>query len=119
MFIKHLTQCREFEANDGCLLRELLHPERDGVELPYSIAVARVRAGASTYRHLLAATEVYYILSGAGVMHIDGESRTVAAGDAILIPPRAIQWLENLSAEELTFAAIVNPPWRAVDDTRV
>lgn len=119
MFIKKSGNCEEFTASDGCRLRELLHPKNDPVELPYSIAVARVEAGKQTYRHILKQTEIYYILSGTGRMHVNEEIQEVKEGDAILIPPGSIQWLENTGMTELRFIAIVSPPWAAQDDVRV
>lgn len=119
MFVKNLNNCNEFEANDGCQIRELLHPENDPVELPYSIAIARVDAGKQTYRHKLKQSEVYYILAGKGRMHIDDESRQVSVGDIIFIPPQAEQWIENSGHEQLQFAAIVSPPWSDKDDILV
>ena len=119
MFVKNSADCEEFTANDGCRLRELLHPENDPIDLPYSMAVARVAAGKHSYKHKLAQTEVYYILAGQGRMHINDESRKVNAGDVILIPPEAIQWIENAGDNELQFIAIVNPPWAEQDDVRL
>jgi len=63
MFVKNLNACHEFTANDGCLIRELLHPKNDPVDPGYSLAVARVRAGERTLQHKLVQAEVYYIIS--------------------------------------------------------
>ena len=117
MFIKRLDDCVEIIANDGCHLKELLHSDRDDVELPYSLAYARVEAGKGTHPHKLAAQdEVYTILSGAGVMHIGEEREEVGTGDTIVIPAGAEQWIENTSEGELVFTALVSPPWREEDD---
>jgi len=119
VFVKKLAQCSEFTANDGCRIREILHPKNDPLQLPYSLAVARVEAGKQTYRHRLRETEVYYILAGSGRMHIDEESQEVAAGDAIPIPPGTVQWIENIGTGELCFIALVNPPWSEEGDERL
>lgn len=119
MFIKNLSDCEEFTANDSCRLRELLHPKNDPVDLPYSMAIARVEPGKQTYKHKLAQTEVYYILLGEGLMHVEKEVQNVQPGDVILIPHEAIQWLENTGITELQFMAIVNPPWIEQDDIRI
>ena len=119
MFVKNLMSCSEFTANDGCRIRELLHPKNESVDLPYSLAVARVAVGGGSYRHRLAQQEVYYIMHGKGVMHINSESREVTAGDVIHIPACAEQWIVNTGEVELEFAAIVSPPWRAEDDIRL
>ncbi len=119
MFIKNLNECEEFTANDGCRIRELLHPKNDPVNLPYSIAIATVDAAGRSYRHMLNLTEIYYILEGTGRMHIDNESAEVKEGDVIVIPAVASQWIENPDDKELVFAAIVSPPWNAMDDVRL
>jgi mannose-6-phosphate isomerase-like protein (cupin superfamily) len=119
MLVKSEKDCPEIIANDGCRLRELLHPERDAVELPYSLAIANVEPGKATYRHLLRQTEVYYILQGIGRMHIGEESRELNEGDSVVIPKQSAQWIENIGENNLVFAAIVSPPWRAEDDVRV
>jgi len=97
-------------------IRELLHPKNDPINLPYSIAIARVEADKHSSKHTLEQTEVYYMLNGRGIMHIDDEIQETRAGDVILIPPGAIQWIENNGERELQFIAIVSPPWRAQDD---
>lgn len=119
MFVKNAENCAEFTAVDGCRLRELLHNKNDAVELPYSLALARVEAGRRTRRHRLDRTEVYYITQGRGLMHIDEEEREVGQGEAILIPAGAVQWIENSGEDELCFIAIVSPPWSADGDERL
>ena len=116
MFVKNLNACKEFTANDGCLIRELLHPKNDPVDLAFSLAVARVPVGERTRRHKLVQTEVYFVLTGQGWMHINNKTREVGADDVILIPPQAVQWIENIGDDELRFIAIVSPPWREQDD---
>lgn len=119
MFVKKPDDCEEFIASDGCRLRELLHGKNDPVDLPYSIALARVEAGGRTYRHRLDRTEVYYILSGRGRLHVDDEQREVSTGEAILVPPGARQWLENTGETDLRFLALVSPPWSEAGDERL
>lgn len=106
-------------AGDHCLLAELFHPETTamGVACRYSLAHARVLAGEATIPHRLkSSTEIYYILSGEGVMHVDDEISKIRAGNLIYIPPGAIQWVENRSAKDLVFLAIVDPAWREEDE---
>ena len=119
MFVKNLDDCSEITANDGCRLFEILHPEMDPVDLPYSVAVARVEKNRCTYKHRLQQAEVYYILTGAGKMHIDDEIHHIRQGDIIFIPPGSIQWLENHSNSEIKFIAIVSPPWMEKGDVRL
>lgn len=119
MLMTRLEQCTEFTASDDCRLREWLHPRNVGLDLPFSVAVARVAPGARTYRHVLEAVEVYLIQCGTGVMHVAGEARPVRAGTAIVVPARAEQWIENDGTDVLEFIAIVSPPWSAAQDRRL
>jgi len=119
VFVKNISECPEFTANDGCLIREWIHPKNDAVDVPYSVAMATVEIGKQSYEHKLDQTEVYIIFSGDGVMHIDDEEENVHAGEAVLVPAGAIQWIENCGDEELCFIAIVNPPWSEEGDTRI
>jgi mannose-6-phosphate isomerase-like protein (cupin superfamily) len=116
MLVRSLQVCEEFMAGDGSLLRELLHPDKAPVGVRYSLAHARVGRRRATKRHRLESAEVYYLLGGEGVMHIDGEKRAVRAGDTIYIPPGAIQHIENPGEADLVFLCIVDPAWQEVDE---
>lgn len=119
MFVKSLGSVPPLVANDLTELRELLHPQRDGVAVGYSLAHAVIRPGERSIRHhLVGCSEVYYLMAGEGTMHIGGEERTVRAGDALFIPPGAVQFLENTGREDLVFLAIVEPAWSAERDIR-
>ena len=119
MFVKKLSECPEFTANDGCQIRELLHPNNDPVVLPYSLAQASVAVNSSTYQHRLEQTEIYHIQQGEGLLHVNDESRKLQAGDVAVIPAKAIQWIDNIGDSPLIFTAIVNPPWTEEGDTRL
>ena len=119
MFVKKTSDCVVFIANDGCKIRELLHPKNDPVDLPYSLALATVDVGRKSYQHKLQQSEIYYILQGCGRMFIEKEENEVVAGDVIVIPAEALQWIENIGKEPLVFAAIVSPPWTEDGDSRI
>ena len=117
MLIRSLLDCEEFVAGDGTLLRELLHPDKHLIDLRYSLAQAIVPVGKTSIPHALSTSEVYYILAGTGVMHIDAETQTVRAGDAIYIPPNAKQYIQNIGNEPIVLICIVDPAWRKQDET--
>jgi mannose-6-phosphate isomerase-like protein (cupin superfamily) len=117
MLIRNLSECAEFIAGDGTVLRELLHPAKQAIEVRYSLAHAIVPIGETSLPHSLTTSEVYYILSGNGVMHINNESQTVKPGDAVYIPPNAKQFISNSSDEPLVFICMVDPAWRKEDET--
>ena len=116
MFVKYLKDCREFIAGDGSFLRELLHPEKAGIAVCYSLAHAKVAPGQKTKPHKLKSSEVYYVTAGQGLMHIDQESFEVGPECAIYIPPNAVQYIENNGNSDLKFLCIVDPAWCQEDE---
>lgn len=116
MLVTPLLDCPEFSAGDNTILRELLHPDKQPVDLRYSLAHARLAPGAISTPHRLRTSEVYYILAGAGQMHIDDEARRVSPGDMVYIPPGARQYIEAVGENELQFLCIVDPAWRVEDE---
>lgn len=117
MFIQKLNDCLAFIAGDGTQLRELLHPDKQSLQLRYSLAHAIVPPGQTSLPHALKTSEVYYILEGSGEMHIDDESQSVEPGDAVYIPPNARQFIHNNGSVPLVFICIVDPAWRKEDET--
>ena len=116
MFIKRLGDCQEFIAGDVSILRELLHPGKSAFKIRYSLAHAKVAAGQKTRPHRLKSSEVYYIVAGEGVMHVDEEVVEVGPNCAIYIPPKAVQYIENTGSCDLEFLCIVDPAWRPEDE---
>ncbi len=112
MIIKDLGRCREFVAGDGSILKELLNPAREAVDIRFSLAHARVKPGQATLPHRLRAAEVYYIIQGTGQMRIEDEVVEVCRGQAVYVPPGAIQGIRNTGHQELLFLCIVDPAWR-------
>jgi mannose-6-phosphate isomerase-like protein (cupin superfamily) len=116
MFIRELGDCNEFIAGDNCALRELLHPDKEDLALRYSLAHAVVKPGDTTWPHRLKTSEVYHIIAGEGLMHINGESAPVRPGSTVYIPPLARQSITNVGKTLLAFICIVDPAWRKEDE---
>jgi mannose-6-phosphate isomerase-like protein (cupin superfamily) len=116
MFLKYLKDCKEFTAGDNSILRELLHPEKADLQIRYTLAHAEVQAGQKTKPHKLKSSEVYYIIDGQGLMHIDDESLVVGPECAVYIPPNSVQYIENTGNSDLKFLCIVDPAWKEDDE---
>jgi len=116
MFIKNLKDCEEFIAGDNSLLRELLHPDKADLDIRYSLAHAIIQPGQTTMSHSLKTSEVYYIMEGEGMMHIDDETARVRPGQAVYIPPNSRQYIRNIGNTDLVFLCIVDPAWRKEDE---
>ncbi len=117
MLIKDIRRCSYFTAQDSTILCELLHPCRENVKIPYSIAHATLKPGHSSKPHRLRkSSEIYYILKGNGIMYIDDEQADVTSGQAIFIPPESWQHVKNVGTDDLKFLCIVYPMWKAEDE---
>lgn len=116
MFKRDLHSCDQIVAGDETILRELLHPQKDDLEIRYSLAHALLKSDQSSLRHRLKTSEVYYILEGKGIMYIDEESAEVHAGQVIYIPPNSKQHIKNSGNSDLKFLCIVDPAWRPEDE---
>ena len=116
MLTRSLADCNEILAGDQTLLRELFHPARVPASIGYSLAHAKLKRGTSSLPHRLKTSEVYYFLSGRGRMHVDDDTAAVASGQALYVPPGAVQCLENTGPDDLSFLCIVDPAWQAEDE---
>ncbi len=116
LYIKDLKNCEEFVAGDNSRLRELLHPDKVDLAIRYSLAHAVVKPGQVSKPHRLKTSEVYYILEGEAIMHIDDGSARVHPGQAIYIPPNSRQYIHNTGKSDLIFLCIVDPAWRSEDE---
>ena len=115
MIIKNLQECQEITALDNTAVRELLNPHHDKEDLvlDYSLAHAVLGPGESSLPHrFFEASEVYYILNGIGRMHVNDDSAEVRPGHTIYIPPRAVQYIDNIGNDDLEFLCIVYPSWQ-------
>lgn len=100
-----------FVTKDGSTIRELHHTAAQ------SLAEATLEPGQSTERHYhRVSEEIYLITGGSGVMELDGQTRRVRPGDAILIPPGAWHTIENDGDDELRLMCCCAPPYTH-DDT--
>ena len=116
MVVKDLKDCKEFIAGDNTVLRQLLHPDKAALDIRYSLAYAVLHPGKASQTHRLKTSEVYYVLEGEGIMHINDESEKVHAGQVIYIPPHAKQFIQNTGKLDLKFLCIVDPAWRPEDE---
>jgi mannose-6-phosphate isomerase-like protein (cupin superfamily) len=106
----------KFTTKDGSAIREILAPANSSLRAQ-SLAEATLRPGQSTEKHLHVKTEeVYYVLSGSGLMEMGEEKRKVGPGDGIAIPPGSEHRLKNTGGENLVFLCCCSPAY-SHDDT--
>ena len=113
MTINQLSAQPPFTTMDGSTIRSILDRTNAPVE-KQSLAEATVPTGSSTQRHYhKLSEEFYFILEGHGVMEIDGETRDVKVGDAVLIP--AGSWHQITAGDHLRFLCSCAPPYSHED----
>jgi mannose-6-phosphate isomerase-like protein (cupin superfamily) len=113
MEIRNREHQTPFTTKDGSTIRSLLDLSNAPV-VRQSLAEASLPAGTETERHYhKLSEELYYVISGRGIMEIDGETREVTSGDAILIPPGA--WHRIHATVALCFLCCCAPPYSHVD----
>jgi len=113
MEIRNRNDQEPFTTKDGSTITSLLDLSNAPVK-NQSLAEAFIPAGGSTQRHYHRdSEEFYHISSGTGLMEIDGETRELVPGDAILIPPGA--WHEIKATTDLVFLCCCAPPYRNED----
>jgi mannose-6-phosphate isomerase-like protein (cupin superfamily) len=113
MTVLNLSNQPPFVTKDGSTIRSIL----DRANAPVanqSLAEATVPQGGSTQRHYhKLSEEFYFVLEGSGVIEIDGETRNVISGDAILIPPGA--WHQITATKTLRFLCCCAPSYSHED----
>lgn len=113
MIINNLSNQVPFTTRDGSEIRSLLDLSCAPVK-NQSLAEARLPAGAATDRHYHRdSEEFYYLLEGQALMEVDGLSREVGPGDAILIPQGA--WHQISTSTGVRFLCCCAPPYRHED----
>lgn len=110
MKIASISGVEFFVTKDGSTIRELHHTDVQ------SLAEATLEPDEATQRHYHRATEeIYFVLKGSGRMEVDGETRMVRPGDAVLIPAGAWHTLENNGTSELRILCCCAPPYADAD----
>ncbi|MFA6271602.1 MAG: cupin domain-containing protein [Patescibacteria group bacterium] len=119
MIVRELKNCNAIVAGDGAVLRELFNPNKDDIDIGYSLAEAVIKVGTASKPHIMKTSEVYYIMEGNGEMHVNEEVENVSAGQAVYIPPNSKQYIKNTGNVDLKFMCIVDPAWKQEDEELV
>jgi mannose-6-phosphate isomerase-like protein (cupin superfamily) len=115
MDVQNIGRVEPFVTKDGSEIRELLAPRNSCIR-NQTLAEARLPSGASTTAHRHVKTEeIYYLLEGRGRMRVGEETRDVAAGDAVAIPPGAVHQITNMGGTVLKFLCCCAPGYEHND----
>ena len=104
-----------FVGPDGATIRELA-ASRNSSAQRQSLAEATIPVGGTVTLHYHKVTEeLYYILSGTGLMTIEDEVQEVGPGDTIVIAPGQRHKIANNGQVPLVLLASCSPQWSAED----
>ncbi len=92
------------------LSKALASPETTGSRF-FDYRMSSYEPGAHVGSHVHAVQEqIYHVLSGEGVLVLDGEPRHVRANDVTFIPPGVVHEFHCTGTENLVFLVITSPP---------
>jgi mannose-6-phosphate isomerase-like protein (cupin superfamily) len=73
--------------------------------------ISTYEAGAHVESHVHKVQEqIYHVLSGEGILVLDGERHLVGANDVTFIPPGVVHEFHNTGIDPLVFLVITSPP---------
>ncbi|MDQ2670425.1 MAG: cupin domain-containing protein, partial [Gemmatimonadota bacterium] len=99
---------------DGSEIREWVAPGTPGRR--QSLAEATVPAGGSTVAHYhRESEEIYLVARGSGRLLLGSETREIAAGDCVVIPPGTVHRLWADGGADLVVVCSCVPPYSHED----
>ena len=124
MLLRKLSDLKPFVTKDKSLIREFFHPLHETSKqaprnIPFSIALATVRPGQKTLRHIHeTSTEFYYITKGVGIIQLNAKKESIEENTLIYIPAKTKHTVTNTGKDDLLILCICNPPY-SHEDTRI
>jgi len=107
MHIRHQNSAPRYQR-DGITSYLLVSEKTCGAE-KLAITIVEMQPGGFQHLHSHEPEQSYYILEGTGLMTIDGEERTVQAGDCIFFPSFAEHGLKNTGKGILRYLSAASP----------
>lgn len=112
-------ECEPFITKDTSEIREFVNPRITPGCRNLSLAQATLAPGASTHAHRHPQSEeIYYFLSGAAEMTLEGQRAQAGAGDIVFIPAGAVHECRNIGSDPLVFLCHCAPAY-SHDDTEL
>ena len=99
-----------YEAEDRAVAREIASPRNSKLK-SMSIADIKIPAGVEVVPHHHVMEEVYYIVSGEGIMMVEDEEVVVKAGQSVIISPHQWHNIRNHTDQELRLIVTCVPAW--------
>ena len=116
MSLKKNSEIQFIKGNEGTQIKQYFHPENTLNGINYSLAQFTLESRKKSTPHKMKSSEIYYILKGTAIIHIDKKSFTVSKDDSVYVAPMSLQFIENMGEKDLRFLCIVEPSWKQEDE---
>jgi mannose-6-phosphate isomerase-like protein (cupin superfamily) len=94
----------------GAISKMLVRPETTGSrQIDFRISTYQPMSHVAPHTHRVQ-EQVYHVVSGEGLMELNGERSVMRPGDFVFIPPGVEHAIYNTGTEDLTFFVITCPP---------
>ena len=99
----------------GALSKPLVMPQTAGSRhVDYRISMYQPMAHVALHSHEIQ-EQVYHVLEGEGLMHIDGKAHVVRKHDVIFLPPGVTHDIANTGLVDLVFIVVTSPVVDAIE----
>ena len=112
MNTKEIQKIESFSGYEGTQIRQIFAPDNTDNVIRYSIAHCTINPGKTSKPHTMKTSEVYYILEGKGIIHVNEEQKQVTKDESVFVVPNSRQYLENIGEIDLVALCIVDPAWK-------
>jgi mannose-6-phosphate isomerase-like protein (cupin superfamily) len=116
MSLRKNSEINSIQGNEGTEIKQYFHPHNTLNGINYSLAQFTLGSGKKSKLHKISSSEIFYILEGIGILHIDDESHHLEKDDSVYVPPNSKQFIENIGTNDLKFLCIVEPAWKEDDE---
>ena len=116
MISKKIEESKSFLGEEGTEIRQIFHPNNTLNGISFSLAHSIILSGKRSKPHKMKSAEVYFVLQGEGIIHVDDEVRKIQQNESVYVPPMSRQFLENTGDLDLKVLCIVDPAWRQKDE---
>ncbi len=111
-FIRNIAEVPWLEFPNhfgGALSKPLVMPDTAGAHhIDYRISMYQPKAYVEKHSHKVQ-EQVYHVIEGEGVMHIDGKDHVVRKHDFIFLPPGVPHAISNTGLTDLVFLVVTSP----------
>ncbi len=109
--VVNLEEQTWYEADDKAVAREIASPRNSRAE-KLSIADIVIPAGVKVRTHYHEVMEeIYFVKKGSAIMYLDGKTKRVNTGDAIVVLAGEHHNIYNDTEEPLELLVVCTPAW--------